>query len=122
LFFESSGAGQVGGLAEQGPAEVDVVEEHERFRVEAFVFDLVFDRDAWFPELGPDAAAKDQVRAEYAGLPDLATRLENAPFVIPERVVGDPGCGDVRRAAVQAELFAAAFARRPDISQATGDE
>ena len=45
-FFGSSRAGQAGGLGEQGPAEVDVVEDHEGFRIEALVFDLVFDPDA----------------------------------------------------------------------------
>ena len=45
-FFGSSRAAQAGGLGEQGPAEVYVVEDHEWFGVEAFVFDVVFDPQA----------------------------------------------------------------------------
>ena len=72
-----------------------MVEDHQRFGIEALVLDLVFDPHAWFADVGPDAAPQDQVRAEHAGLPDLAARLQHAPFVIPERVVGDPGRGNI---------------------------
>ena len=98
-----------------------MIEDHERFRIEALVFDFVFDGDAGFADAGPDAAAQDQVRAEDAGLPDLASCLEHTPFIVPEHVVGDPRRWDVRRAAVQAELLACALARRPDVPQAAGD-
>ena len=67
-------------------------------------------------------ASKDEIRAEHAGLPDLAACLEHAPLLVPERVVGDPGRGEVRRATVHAESLAPALARWSDVPQAASDE
>src|SRR5919112_5895335 len=120
--FGPSRAGQAGGFGEQGPAEVQVVEDHQGFGVEALVGDVVFDPQARLADAGRDAAAQHEVRPEDAGLPDLTAGLQHAALLVPERVVGDPGRGDVRGAAVQAELLAPALARRPHVPQAAGDE
>ena len=90
-----SRAGQVRALVEQRPAEVDVVEDHYWFRLEALVLDFVFDPYARFADAGGDAAAQNEVRTEHAGLPDPAPRLQHAALFVPERVVRDPGGGDV---------------------------
>src|SRR5919107_1977766 len=113
---------QVGRCVEEWPAEVDVVEDHERLRLVAFVLDLVFYDYARFADAGRDATPQHQVGAKDAGLPDLPGGLDNAPFVIPQRIVGDPGSGNMGSAAVQAEFFPSALAGEADVSQAASNE
>nr|WP_262496019.1 hypothetical protein [Nonomuraea sp. SYSU D8015] len=89
-----------GALVEQRPAEVDVVEEHVRRRLEPGVRDRVDQPDLVAAEVGLDAADQTQVLGEYRGLAHLALGPQHAAVTFPPLAVASRS----RRDAVDPDL------------------
>ena len=96
----------LGLLAEQRPAEVDVVEDHVRGRREAVVAHHVVQLDRRAAEADADLALQRQRLAEDHGLPDVAT-AEHA-LALPVDAVAEQAAGRDGEPAVQREAVARA--------------
>ena len=86
-------------------ADVDVVEEHVRGRVEADVLDRVVDTHARLADTSLDPPAQQELLAEHGGLEHLALRPQHALLAVPALAVAGQARRAVRHAPVQAEAL-----------------
>ena len=80
---------ELGAVVDHWPADVHVVEQHVRRRIEALVGDLVPDRQARLAERNLDPASEHQVLSEDRGLADLALGEEDAVVAVPALPVAE---------------------------------
>jgi hypothetical protein len=109
-------------LVQEGPAEVDVVEEHQGLRAVTLVANGVLDPHAGLADAGGDRARKDQVCSEHLAFAHFCARLEEAVIPFPPDLAREERGGCVGDPAVQPELLPTPLRRLADVLEPAGDE